>query len=157
MRPPLDPGPARWPTSWRLHLLVRPGEEFLTDVDAHVVTYELGADGGVRRGSGPGPYRELVEVAGMIRLDGYPRGPTAAVFVENTHNRRGGIVVPLPTWRRCARWAREDGVAVHCDGAGSGTRTWPRGSPSRSTAACSTPSRSVCQGARCAGGLVARR
>jgi threonine aldolase len=42
---------------------------------------------------------------------------TAAVFLENTHNRHGGVVWPLEAPRAAADTAHEQGLRVHLDGA----------------------------------------
>jgi threonine aldolase len=42
---------------------------------------------------------------------------TAAIAVENTHNRGGGLVQPLEELRKLRDWTRDAGVAVHLDGA----------------------------------------
>jgi threonine aldolase len=42
---------------------------------------------------------------------------TAAVAVENTHNRGGGLVQPLGELQKLWDWSRSAGVAVHLDGA----------------------------------------
>src|SRR5438270_13978774 len=51
-----------------------------------------------------------------------PRGdwhltPTAAIAVENTHNRGGGLVQPLDELRALWNWSRGAGVGIHLDGA----------------------------------------
>lgn len=45
----------------------------------------------------------------------YPR--TAAVLVENTHNRHGGVAWPLERLRELFGLTREGGIRVHMDGA----------------------------------------
>ncbi|MEA2655562.1 MAG: threonine aldolase, partial [Chloroflexota bacterium] len=42
---------------------------------------------------------------------------TAAVFLENTHNRHGGVVWPLAALREAAAAAHAQGIRVHLDGA----------------------------------------
>src|SRR5689334_24407181 len=42
---------------------------------------------------------------------------TAAIAVENTHNRGGGLVQPLGELQKLWNWSRDAGVAVHLDGA----------------------------------------
>src|SRR3712207_6657979 len=42
---------------------------------------------------------------------------TAAIAVENSHNRGGGLVQPLDELQALWDWSREAGVAVHLDGA----------------------------------------
>ncbi|HEY0696806.1 MAG TPA: GntG family PLP-dependent aldolase, partial [Micromonospora sp.] len=105
-----------------LQVLVPRGEELLCDADAHVVTYEVGAAagyGGVSTRTWPAVGADLDPelVAEMIRPDGYFAVPTRAIAVEQTHNRRGGGVIPLDVLRRLRRVADDAGVALHCDGA----------------------------------------
>ncbi|MBA3488937.1 MAG: aminotransferase class I/II-fold pyridoxal phosphate-dependent enzyme [Longispora sp.] len=95
---------------------IRPGEEFLADVDAHVLTYELGAAAAFG-GATSRTYRDVSEVASMIRPEGYHAVRTAAVFVENTHNRKGGSVLPLDALVDLRALALDAGITVHCDGA----------------------------------------
>jgi threonine aldolase len=42
---------------------------------------------------------------------------TAAIAVENSHNRGGGLVQPLDELQQLWDWSRQAGVAVHLDGA----------------------------------------
>jgi threonine aldolase len=105
-----------------LQVVVPPGNELLCDADAHVVTYEIGAAaayGGISSRTWPavGAAVEPEVVAAMIRPDGYWAVPTRVITVEQTHNRSGGGVIPLPTLRELRRIADDAGVALHCDGA----------------------------------------
>jgi threonine aldolase len=106
-----------------LRLVCEPGQEVLCDADAHIVTYEMGAAAAVFGLS----TRTVVSAGGRLDVDQLiaqvrPRGDwhltaTAAVAVENTHNRGGGIVQPLDELKRLWDWSREAGVNVHLDGA----------------------------------------
>ncbi|MBB3082126.1 threonine aldolase family protein [Geodermatophilus sabuli] len=106
-----------------MRLVCEPGQEVLCDADAHVVTYEMGAAAAVFGIS----TRTVVSAGGRLDADQLiaqvrPRTDwhltaTAAVAVENTHNRGGGLVQPLEQLRRLWDWSREAGVAVHLDGA----------------------------------------
>jgi threonine aldolase len=106
-----------------MRLLCQPGEEVLCDADAHVVTYEMGAAAAVfglstRTVVSEGGRLDAAAVIGQVR----PRGdwhltPTAAVAVENTHNRGGGLVQPLDQLESLWEWSRSAGVGVHLDGA----------------------------------------
>jgi threonine aldolase len=105
-----------------LQLLVPPGDELLTDADAHIVSYELGAAaryGGIQT-------RTVVADRGIldpqvveeqIRPPGWGTVPTRAVAVENSHNRGGGAVYPWETLEQIRQVCRDAGVALHCDGA----------------------------------------
>ncbi|MGY1738535.1 threonine aldolase family protein [Geodermatophilus sp. SYSU D00684] len=106
-----------------MRLVCEPGQEVLCDADAHVVTYEMGAAAAVFGIS----TRTVVSDGGLLDADALieqvrPRGDwhltaTAAVAVENTHNRGGGRVQPLAELQRLFAWSRDAGVAVHLDGA----------------------------------------
>jgi threonine aldolase len=105
-----------------VQLLVPPGEELLTDCDAHVVTYEVGATsavGGISTRTWPSRAGELDAdlVAGYLRPEGYHAVATRAVAVEQTHNRGGGTVLALAELRKLREITRGAGVALHCDGA----------------------------------------
>src|SRR3954454_11482528 len=106
-----------------MRLVAEPGQEVLCDADAHVVTYEMGAAAAVFGIS----TRTVVSAGGRLDADGLiaqvrPKGDwhltsTAAIAVENTHNRGGGLVQPLGELQKLWDWSREAGVAVHLDGA----------------------------------------
>ncbi len=106
-----------------MRLVCQPGQEVLGDADAHVVTYEMGAAAAVfglstRTVVGPGGLLDADQLIAQVR----PRGDwhltaTAAVAVENTHNRGGGRVQPLAELERLFAWSRTADVAVHLDGA----------------------------------------
>src|SRR3954465_14144830 len=106
-----------------MRLVAEPGQEVLCDADAHVVTYEMGAAAAIFGIS----TRTVVSSGGRLGAaalidQGRPKGnchlpPTAAIAVENTHNRGGGRVQPLDELQKLWDWTRDAGVAVHLDGA----------------------------------------
>ncbi|MBN1092375.1 low specificity L-threonine aldolase [Blastococcus sp. TML/M2B] len=106
-----------------MRLVCEPGQEVLCDADAHVVTYEMGAAAAVFGIS----TRTVVSDRGRLDADALiaqvrPRGDwhltaTAAIAVENTHNRGFGRVQPLGELEALWAWSRGAGVAVHLDGA----------------------------------------
>jgi threonine aldolase len=106
-----------------MRMVCEPGQEVLCDADAHVVTYEMGAAAAVfgistRTVVSSGGRLDAAALIDQVR----PRGDwhltsTAAVAVENTHNRGGGRVQPLDELQRLWDWSRGTGVAVHLDGA----------------------------------------
>jgi threonine aldolase len=106
-----------------LRLVCEPGQEVLGDADAHILTYEMGAAAALFGLSS----RTVVSDGGRLSADQLiaqvrPHGDwhltaTAAVAVENTHNRGGGLVQPLAELRRLFEWSRTAGVNVHLDGA----------------------------------------
>lgn len=106
-----------------LRLVCEPGQEVLGDADCHVLTYEMGAAAALFGLSS----RTVVSPGGRLSADQFiaqvrPHGdwhltPTAAIAVENTHNRGGGLVQPLAELERLFEWSRGAGVNVHLDGA----------------------------------------
>src|SRR3954467_3111675 len=106
-----------------LRLVCEPGQEVLGDADAHVLTYEMGAAAALFGLSS----RTVVSDGGRLSADQLiaqvrPHGDwhltaTAAIAVENTHNRGGGLVQPLAELQRLFEWSRGAGVGVHLDGA----------------------------------------
>ena len=105
-----------------LHLRCRPGEIFLTEADAHVVTSESAAASAL---SGAMP--QLLPAAGgaldiealaaaLGPVDAQRARPTV-VMQENTHVRSGGRVIALDHMRQVYYLARAHGVPVHLDGA----------------------------------------
>src|SRR3954468_15441039 len=106
-----------------MRLVAEPGQEVLCDADAHVVTYEMGAAAAIFGIS----TRTVVSDGGRLEADAliaqvrpktdWHLTATAAIAVENTHNRGGGIVQPLDQLQKLWDWSREADVAVHLDGA----------------------------------------
>ncbi|KQS59759.1 threonine aldolase [Geodermatophilus sp. Leaf369] len=106
-----------------MRLVCQPGQEVLGDADAHVVTYEMGAAAAVfglstRTVVGPGGLLDADQLIAQVRPKGdWHLTATAAVAVENTHNRGGGRVQPLAELEELFAWSRDADVAVHLDGA----------------------------------------
>lgn len=108
-----------------IRLFTRPGDDVIVSRESHVAWHETGgaaANAGV----------QLTEIGscGVFSADEFlaarrPRGhmtfpPTTLVSLENTHNRSGGMVVPLQTAREVCAAARAHDVATFLDGA----RVW---------------------------------
>ncbi len=103
-----------------LRLVVPPAGELLCDADAHVVTYEHGGaaqHGGIQSRTYPGGLATLEGVARELRPEGWGTVPTAAVSVEQTHNRAGGAVHSLAVLEDLRELTASQGVLFHCDGA----------------------------------------
>ncbi|MGB8649552.1 MAG: GntG family PLP-dependent aldolase [Mycobacteriales bacterium] len=103
-----------------LRLVVPSAGELLCDADAHVVTYEHGGaaqHGGIQSRTVGGGLLSAGAVAAQLRPEGWGTVTTSAVSVEQTHNRAGGLVHPLPVLQELRDLTRDAGVALHCDGA----------------------------------------
>jgi threonine aldolase len=103
--------------------LVPAGGELLCDTLAHVVRAELGGHavlGQVTTRTWPS-VRGRLDAAAALAMATPDAGPylvsTAAYAVENTHNFGGGTVQPLAQLRALYEGSRDQGVAVHLDGA----------------------------------------
>jgi threonine aldolase len=115
-----------------MRLVCEPGQEVLCDADAHVVTYEMGAAAAIFGIS----TRTVVSEGGRLDADqliaqvrpktDWHLTATAAIAVENSHNRGGGLVQPLDQLQKLWDWSRANDVAVHLDGA----RIWNAASAS---------------------------
>lgn len=121
----------------------RPGTEIILEADSHIYYYEAAAAsvfGGVqprplpgKRGSLPA---ELVEWA--IREDDIHLPPTSLICMENTHNRAGGIVVPLEDMQAVYEVACRHNLPVHLDGARIFNASVASGIPAKDFAASAT-------------------
>jgi threonine aldolase len=106
-----------------MRLVAEPGQEVLCDADAHVVTYEMGAAAAIfgistRTVVSEGGRLDADQLIAQVRpRDDWHLTATAAIAVENTHNRGGGRVQPLAELQKLFDWSRTAGVAVHLDGA----------------------------------------
>src|SRR5829696_8923965 len=105
-----------------LKLYCRPGDDVIVGVESHAVWHETGAaaaNAGVQCTEIGADGRFTAEeflVAHNARDHAlYP--PTALVEVEDTHNRKGGLVWERAELARVGAAAREHGVASYLDGA----------------------------------------
>ncbi len=106
-----------------MRMLVRPGQELLCDVTAHVARAELGAAAvfsGITTRTWPSD-RGLLDASVPLGLMTPDAGPylvsTAAIAVENTHNFGGGTVQPLHQARALRAGVDGTDVRLHLDGA----------------------------------------
>ncbi|WP_091038865.1 GntG family PLP-dependent aldolase [Glycomyces harbinensis] len=105
-----------------LQLLVRPGEELLADVKAHVVNFEMGAAaalGGIstRTWASPNGRLDTALIEPLINRPNPYVTVTRAIAVENTHNIGGGTVQPVEELRALRGLADAYGLGLHLDGA----------------------------------------
>jgi threonine aldolase len=101
---------------------VEAGDEALVDVESHVFLYE---QGGLAANSGALAHPVAGDAVGFVAdsIDAAMRAENEhvarlkLVCLENTHNVRGGTVLPLERQRAVIARARAHGVRVHLDGA----------------------------------------
>ena len=98
------------------------GDEVILEADSHIFYYEVAGAAvlaGVQTRPVPGIDGAMDPESVNVAIRGenihFPR--TSLVCVENTHNRGGGVVVPLANIRAISDIAHQKGVKVHMDGA----------------------------------------
>ncbi len=101
----------------------RQGEEVIADAESHVYLYEAAGAAAIA-GVQIQPITTAAGVMSSEQIDAAirPRDDlhfalTAVLFLENTHNRHGGVVWPLEALREAATGAHANGIRVHLDGA----------------------------------------
>ncbi len=107
-------------TAIRAH--TEPGDGVIAHKDSHIIHYETGgpaALSGVMIAMADGPRglydADVVEALSYPNQHHFPR--TRLLLIENTHNRGGGAVWPLPQIQRVVAKARTLGLRTHLDGA----------------------------------------
>ena len=119
----------------------RSGEEVIADADAHIFLYEA-AGAAVVAGiqimpiATPRGVMTVDQVLDAIRPDDQHMPTTAALSIENTHNRHGGVAWPLAELKAVTDAARNRGLSVHIDGARIFNAALATGSDVREIAAC---------------------
>ena len=104
----------------RLHC--RPGEEMICEANSHVILWEGGGPAAlsgvtVRPLAGKFGLLHLADFAAQSRPDDIHSPPTKLIWLENTHNRGGGVVHPLESIQSISEWARGEKLNLHLDGA----------------------------------------
>jgi threonine aldolase len=99
-----------------------PGDEFLCEANCHIFNYEQGAYAqlfGVAAQPVEGEYGVLrpEQFVDRIRPIDNHSLHTRLVCLENTHNRGAGRVLPYEGVVEICKWAAENGLARHLDGA----------------------------------------
>jgi len=100
----------------------QPGDELLCDIGCHIYNYEAGGPAvlsGVtcRTIEGDFGILDVSQLEDKIRPINEHLVRTRLVCLENTHNRGGGRIYPLEKIEAISSWARQNGLAMHLDGA----------------------------------------
>ncbi len=100
----------------------RPGDELICESNCHIYVYEQAGYAqlsGLAARTVEGDFGVLrpEQLEGLIRPDNVHFVRTRLVCLENTHNRGGGKIQPLDHVEAICRWARDNGLATHLDGA----------------------------------------
>ena len=99
-----------------------PGDEIICESGCHIYNYEQGGVAqlsgvATRTVDGPGGVLRLEQLVDLIRPDDPHLVRTRLVCLENTHNRGSGKVLPYEGVEAICRWAHEQDLATHLDGA----------------------------------------
>lgn len=100
----------------------QPGDELLCEATCHIYKYEQGgaaALSGVTCRTLEGEYGllDLSQLEDKIQPNNEHLVRTRLVCLENTHNRGGGRIYPMEKIEAISAWARQNGLAMHLDGA----------------------------------------
>ncbi len=101
-------------------LAERPGGVMVVPEDCHVLTSEGGGSSslaGLTPVVLPGPMPELASWDAALPRGAALRPVSTLVWLENTHNRRGGMPLPVDRTRLIAELARSRGARSHLDAA----------------------------------------
>jgi len=126
-------------TAMLLH--TSPGTEAICDSESHVFNYEV-ADAAWLAGVQLNPVESdhgrltAADVTQAIRPGDRHHSRTSLVWMENTHNMHGGVVVPLATMRSVRELSRERGLPVHLDGARLWNASAASGTPMSDYSSC---------------------
>lgn len=98
------------------------GQEAIMDEDAHVFVYEgaaISAFAGVQSKTLPHKLGQMLleDIEGAIRADDVHYPETGLIWLENTHNRSGGSVLPINYLQEVHQLAKKNHIPVHMDGA----------------------------------------
>lgn len=98
------------------------GDEFICEAGCHIFNYEQSGYaqiGGIAVQTllGERGVLQAEQLAGIARPENDHQVRTKLICLENTHNRGGGSITPLSAIRAIEMVAREQGLAMHLDGA----------------------------------------
>lgn len=99
-----------------------PGDEVICEYNSHIFNYEGGGPAllsGVQLHPLLGDHGILAseQISEVHRPTDHHYAQTSLIALENTHNRAGGVVSPLPVIEAIAQYAQKHGIRMHLDGA----------------------------------------
>ncbi len=100
----------------------QPGDEILLDGEAHSMLYEVGLPAIVsgvltRQFISHKGIPDVADIVSKFQEESLHSPRTSLLILENTHNRSGGVVIPVDVQRKLWEQAQQHGVKVHIDGA----------------------------------------
>ena len=105
-----------------IRVLTRPGDAVIAEAASHIVQYEAGGPAAlsgvlVRTVVAPEGRMDAADVRSVTDETNPHGSRPALLWIENTHNGRGGRVAPLENVQALASVARDAGMATFMDGA----------------------------------------
>ena len=99
-----------------------PGDEVICEFESHVFNYETAAPSIISRVQmlpipGVNGIMKLDDLKKYVRPKEYYFPVTKLICIENTHNRAGGVIQPIENIQEISKFAHENGIKVHMDGA----------------------------------------
>jgi threonine aldolase len=99
-----------------------PGDEVIVESESHVINYETAAPSVISSVqllpvTGTNGILFAEDINKHIRSSEYYFPRTRLICLENTHNRAGGIILPIESIVSVSELAREKGIKTHLDGA----------------------------------------
>lgn len=116
------------------------GDELLIEETGHIANYEAGAPAALsgasaRRIRGRGGLLDLDDLKNSLRPPNLHFSPTRLLCLENSTNLGGGRTYSLEQIARVCRWAHDNGLKTHLDGARLFNACVARGYSARDVAA----------------------
>ncbi len=99
-----------------------PGDEVIVESESHILNYETGAPAVISSVQllpvqGINGIMSLEDVEKHIRSSEYYFPRTRLICLENTHNRAGGVILPIDYISDISKLARRYNILTHLDGA----------------------------------------
>jgi len=100
----------------------QPGDEVICEYNSHIFNYEGGGPAllsGIQLHTLEADHGILTagQVSEAVRPTDHHYAQTSLIALENTHNRAGGVVYPLPVIEEVSAFAAKQKIRMHLDGA----------------------------------------
>lgn len=101
---------------------IQPGDEVIVESESHIFNYETAAPSIISNAQlypvrGDDGVIKLQDMKRAVRTNEYYFPRTWLICLENTHNRAGGVILPIENIKEISGFARENNIRIHLDGA----------------------------------------
>ncbi len=98
------------------------GDEVIVESESHILNYETAASSIISNVQllqlkGENGVLDVETIRSHVRSNEYYFPKTRLICLENTHNRAGGVIMPIKSIKAISTYAREYGIKMHLDGA----------------------------------------